>query len=203
MLRAAGFESLEAEDAAAALRAVSRLPADLAVVDIGLPGQPDGLGLARRLRHDGDTAVVFLTVAHGLESRLTAFDEAHADDYVTKPFEMAELLARVRAVLRRTGHGSETSWQVGALTVDEDAGCVDVEGVSVALTVTEFRVLCELARNHGRVLSKEELIARVWRGPYDGAVVERHVSTLRRKLADQGCEALETVRGFGYRLRVS
>jgi DNA-binding response OmpR family regulator len=202
-LRAVGYEAIEAVDAAAALQAVSSNGFDLAVIDIGLPGGLDGLGLARRLQHDTDTAVIFLTIAHELEWRLAAFDESGADDYVTKPFEMAELLARVRAVLRRAGRPGEACWQVGVLTVDAEAGRAEVDGVQVELTATELRLLCELARNQGRVLSKEQLIARVWQGPYDGAVVERHVSTLRGKLAECGFDGIETLRGLGYRLGVS
>lgn len=172
---------------------------DLAILDVWLPGGPDGFGLARLIRSRSDLPILFLTAAAQLSDRLTGF-ESGGDDYVTKPFPMAEVLARIEALLRRTGRTRSAVHQVGDVLVDEGARTVTRDGEAIALTPTEFGLLLELTRQPGKVLSKRRLLALVWdREDRDVNVVEAHVSGLRRKLEADGRERIvHTVRGGGY-----
>ena len=172
---------------------------DLAVLDVMLPGE-DGFAVARRLRASRDIAVVFLTARDGLEDRLAGF-ALGADDYLVKPFALEELLARVRAVLRRTGRRAELL-EAGDLLVDEAAAVATRAGGPLALTPTELRLLAFLIRHRGQVLSKYQLLSQVWGyEAYDPNLVEVHTSALRRKLEDGGRPRLiHTVHGIGYRL---
>ena len=172
---------------------------DLAVLDVMLPGE-DGFAVARRLRASRDIAVVFLTARDGLEDRLAGF-ALGADDYLVKPFALEELLARVRAVLRRTGRRAELL-EAGDLLVDEAAAVATRAGCPLALTPTELRLLAFLIRHRGQVLSKYQLLSQVWGyEAYDPNLVEVHTSALRRKLEDGGLPRLiHTVHGIGYRL---
>jgi DNA-binding response OmpR family regulator len=171
---------------------------DLAVLDVLLPGG-DGFSLARTLRAHRDVPVVFLTARDGVSDRLTGF-EVGADDYLVKPFALEELLARVRAVLRRTGRLSEPL-EVGDLLVDEATGDAMRAGNPLGLTPTELRLVAFLARHRGKLLSKAQILTQVWGyDAYDPNVVEVHVSALRRKLEAHGSRMIHTVRGVGYRL---
>jgi DNA-binding response OmpR family regulator len=171
---------------------------DLAVLDIALPCG-DGLGLARELRARRDLPIVFLTARDGIDDRLAGF-EVGADDYLVKPFALEELLARVRAVLRRTGRLGEPL-TAGEVLVDEQAGLATRKGNELGLTPTELRLLAFFVRHRGLVLSKHQLLTQVWGyDAYDPNLVEVHVSALRRKLEEHGPRILETVRGLGYRL---
>lgn len=173
---------------------------DLAVLDVMLPGA-DGLALARRLRRAGNLPILFLTARDARGDRLAGFD-AGGDDYVVKPFDLDELLARVRALLRRAGALESETIEVGDLLVDERAGAARRAGRPLALTPTEWKLLVHLARNRGRTLSKVQLLAHVWGyEAYDPNVVEVHVSGLRRKLEEHGPRLLHTVRGLGYTVR--
>jgi two-component system, OmpR family, response regulator len=201
-LEAAGFVVLAAADGRELAAAVARFRPDAAVLDISLPG-PDGMALARRLRERGGTAVVFVTARDAVSDRLAGF-AAGADDYLVKPFVLAELVARLRAVLRRTGRLVSPTVEVGELVLDEDAGRVLVAGEPVALTATELRLLSYLVRNRGRVLSKTQILTQVWGyDEYDPNLVEAHVSALRRKLEARGPRLVHTVRGVGYRVGVT
>jgi two-component system, OmpR family, response regulator len=171
---------------------------DLAVLDVMLP-HGDGLELARRLRARRDLPIVFLTARDGVEDRLAGF-ALGADDYLVKPFALEELLARVRAVLRRSGRLGRPL-EAGDVLVDEQAGLASRAGRELGLTPTELRLLAFLVRHRGLVLSKHQLLTQVWGyDAFDPNVVEVHVSALRRKLERHGPRILETVRGLGYRL---
>ena len=194
----AGFVVLAAPDGTDFDRDVARFRPDAAVLDISLPGD-DGLVLARRLHEQGAAAVLFVTARDAVDDRLAGF-AAGADDYLVKPFVLAELVARLRAVLRRTGRLAPAV-EVGPLVLDEDAGRVSVAGEPVPLTATELRLLAYLVRNRGRVLSKTQILTQVWGyDMYDPNLVEAHVSALRRKLEAHGPRVLHTVRGIGYRV---
>lgn len=175
---------------------------DLALIDIRLGDGLDGLTVARRLRAVGDIPVMFLTGAGAPEEIVAGF-EVGGDDYVLKPFAMAELLARMRAVLRRAGRvGGHNVLEVGDLVVDVDAHRASRNGHTIELTHREFALLVMLCQHQGMVLSKLQLLTEVWGYEhYDLNVVEVHVSALRRKLEEHGSRLVHTVRGAGYVLR--
>jgi two-component system OmpR family response regulator len=199
-LRGEGYEVQTAGDGLALRALADGFRPDLAVLDVRLPG-PSGLSLARLLREREPVPIIFLTAADSTEDRLAGFD-AGADDYLVKPFVMAELLARVRALLRRSGKLTSEVWQVGDLVVDEATRRVHRNGGSIDLTRTEFDLLVALGRHPDRVLSKTQLLSSVWGfGSFDVNVVEVHISALRRKLEEHGPRVIHTVRGAGYRLR--
>lgn len=173
---------------------------DLALLDVALPGPVDGFGLARLLRRDRDLPVIFVTARDSGDDRLLGFGVG-ADDYVVKPFIVEELVARVRAVLRRMGRMPATL-DLGDLVIDEVSGEAVRSGATLDLTATEYRLLAYLAHERGRILSKTQLLTQVWGyDDYDANLVEVHVSALRRKLELHGPRILHTVRGFGYVLR--
>jgi two-component system, OmpR family, response regulator len=202
-LRAEGYE-VRAEEDGTSIRAVTTgFRPDLAVLDVRLPQGPSGLGVARMLRETDELPIIFLTAADGVQDRLAGFD-AGGDDYLVKPFAMAELLARVRALLRRSGRLVSETWQVGDLIVDEAARQCSRAGQPLELTRTEFDLLVALGRHPDRVLTKTQLLASVWGfDAYDVNLVEVHVSALRRKLEAHGPRLIHTVRGSGYRLQPS
>jgi DNA-binding response OmpR family regulator len=174
---------------------------DLAIIDINLPTGPDGFALARHVRATAGIPVLFLTAADALQSRLSGF-EAGGDDYMVKPFAMAELLARIRAVLRRSGRLQSQVIEVRDLVVDEGAKTAVRAGQTLDLTPTEYELLCALVRAPGKVVSKAQLLSLVWGfDAYDPNVVEVHVSSLRRKMEQHGPRLIHTERGRGYVLR--
>lgn len=174
---------------------------DVVLLDWMLPGA-SGIELARLTRRSGDAAIIVVTARDEVPDRLRGF-EAGADDYVVKPFAMAELLARVKAVLRRRGRVPAVI-EVGDLLVDEEAGAATRAGVPLDLTATEFRLLAYLANHRGRTLSKTQILTQVWGyDDYDPNLVEVYVSALRRKTEAHGPRLLHTVRGLGYTLRTS
>lgn len=194
-----GYQVRTAGDGESFAAIVEAFRPDVAVLDVMLPGT-SGLKLARHLREHTQTSVLFLTARDALADRLAGF-EVGADDYILKPFVMAELLARTRAVLRRSGKLRSNRLQVGDLLVDEDAGDVLRAGESIPVTATELRLLVYLARNRGRVLSKTQILTQVWGyDAYDPNLVEAYVSGLRRKLEVYGDRLIHTVRGVGYRM---
>ena len=173
---------------------------DLALLDVMLPGA-DGFTLARQLRAHTQCPVIFMTAKDNVTDRLTGFD-AGADDYVVKPFVLEELLARVAAVLRRSGRLHSSVSEVGDLLVDAESGTVRRAGHDLSLTATELRLLTYLVRNRGRTLSKTQLLTQVWGyGDYDPNLVEVHISAVRRKLEEHGPRIVHTVRNLGYVLR--
>jgi DNA-binding response OmpR family regulator len=187
-------------DGTAGLAAARRLRPVACVLDIGLPGI-DGLEVCRRLRESGDwTPVVFLTARDDEVDRILGL-ELGADDYLTKPFSPRELVARVKAVLRRTAgtpDGARTR-QVGPVSIDPNRRLVLADGVAVALTPTEFDLLIHLMNRPGRVFTREELLASVWGYAAHGGTrtVDVHVAQLRAKLGPSGT-IVRTIRGVGY-----
>ena len=195
----AGFVVDTAPDGTNFTERIARFRPDAAVLDIMLPGE-NGLHLAQRLRAAGNTPVLFVTARDAVDDRLAAF-EAGADDYIMKPFVLAELVARVTAVLRRTGRLVSPTMQVADLVVDEEAATATRAGALIDLTATERRLLTYLVHNRGRTLSKTQILTQVWGyDDYDPNLVEAYVSTLRRKLDANGPRLIHTVRGIGYRL---
>ena len=203
-LRLAGFEVMTAASGTEAVRAAASGRPDLVLLDVMMP-DGDGFEALRRIRSGGgEVPVIFLTARDEVPDRVAGFDEG-ADDYVTKPFSLDELLGRIRAVLRRTrADGPGSRLRVADLELDEDGHEVRRAGAPVELTPTEYRLLRFLMVNAGRVVSKNQILDQVWEhGPErDSGVVEPAVSYLRRKV-DQGQPRLiHTVRGFGYVLRI-
>ncbi len=204
-LRLAGFEVTTAASGTEAVRAAASRRPDLVLLDVMMP-DGDGFETLRRMRSAGiEVPVIFLTARDEEPDRVNGFDLG-ADDYVTKPFSLNELLGRIRAVLRRTRPGDPGSRLcVADLELDEDAHEVKRAGAVVDLTPTEYRLLRFLMLNAGRVVSKDQILDHVWEGDpaRDGNVVEPCVSYLRRKV-DQGQQLrlIHTVRGFGYVMRI-
>jgi two-component system OmpR family response regulator len=173
---------------------------DLVVLDLGLP-RVDGLTLLRRWRDAGlSTPVLVLTARGGWHEKVQGID-AGADDYVAKPFRMEEVLARLRALLRRSGGHASTELRCGAITLDPRAARVTLKGEAVKLTSHEFRVLSYLMHQRGRVVSQAELTEHIYAQNFDrdSNTVEVFIARLRRKL---GPSCIETVRGLGYRVDV-
>jgi DNA-binding response OmpR family regulator len=183
------------------LRAVTEtFRPDLAILDVMLPG-PDGLSLARMLRDRADLPILFLTARDALDDRLAGF-AAGADDYLIKPFALTELLARVHALLRRSGRLKSVTIQAGDLVLDEDANAAWRGGRALDLTPTELRLLAYLLARRSRTVSKAELLTQVWGyGSYDPNLVEVRIGSLRRKLEAAGPRILHTVHGHGYTIR--
>jgi DNA-binding response OmpR family regulator len=180
---------------------LERFRPDLVALDVYLPDGPDGFDLAKEIRSLASIPVVFLTAADAVDQRLKGF-ELGADDYVVKPFSMAELLARIRAVLRRAGRLNSPTWQVRDLVVDEQNRTVVRADQPVDLTPTEFDLLCTLARTPGQVHSKAQLLSQIWGFDVsDPNLVEVCISSLRRKLEAQGPRLIFTQWGRGYYLR--
>lgn len=173
---------------------------ELILLDVMLPDE-DGLHILKNLHENSDTAdipVVMIT-AKGTEFDKVRGLDFGADDYITKPFGMAELIARVRARLRRIATKAD-ALSVGNLTLDKRAHCARIGGRALNLSLKEYDLLCLLMENMGRAFRREELLDRVWDGGYDGGTrtVDVHIQTLRAKLG--GCSGMiETVRGVGYR----
>ncbi|GAA2546149.1 response regulator transcription factor [Pseudonocardia hydrocarbonoxydans] len=196
-LTGAGFHAAGRADGAALERDLEAFRPDLVVLDVMLPGR-DGFALLEVVRRHSDAGVLMLTARDAVDDRLRGL-HGGADDYVVKPFALAELLARVTAVLRRMGRTPSTV-EVGDLLVDAAAGAVSRAGVPIELTATELRLLDYLAAQRGRVVGKGQILTRVWGyTEYDPNLVEVHVSALRRKLGEP--RLLHTVRGLGYVLR--
>jgi len=180
-------------------RVLAQFRPDVVVLDVMLPGR-DGFALLELVRSRSDAGVVMLTARDGIDDRLRGLGIG-ADDYVTKPFVLAELLARVNALLRRLGRVQSTM-VVGDLVVDPEAGSVVRAGSAISLTATEFKLVCYLAEHRGKVLTKTQILSGVWGfDAYDPNLVEVHISAVRRKLEEHGPRLLHTLRGLGYVLR--
>jgi len=171
---------------------------DVVVLDLGLPGM-DGLTLLRRWREGGVTAPVLVLTARGTWHEKVAGIDSGADDYVTKPFQIEEVLARLRALIRRSGGRAEPALRSGPIVLDPGAGKVTVNGEPVRLTSHEFRVLAYLMHQRGRLVSQGELAEHIYARDEDrdSNTVEVFIARLRRKI---GAGAIATVRGLGYRM---
>ena len=182
--------------------ALEASPGDLVLLDLRLP-DIDGLDVCRRLRERSRVPIIVLT-ARGEEADRVVGLELGADDYVVKPYGLRELIARIRAVTRRTAssNGSSGPLRVGELEVDERARRATLGGRELELTPKEFELLAALVRDPGAALSRQRLLAEVWQTSWYGSskTIDVHVAALRRKLGDPGW--IETVRGVGFRLRV-
>jgi two-component system OmpR family response regulator len=201
-LRYEGYDVEEAINGHQALAAVARHEPDLVVLDWMLPDL-DGIEVGKRLRERGyKTAILFLTARDAVENKVEAL-RAGGDDYVTKPFSLAEIVARVEAVLRRSGGALPGNVvRFGDLVLDEDRHEVFRGDVAVELTATEFNLLRYFMLNPRRVLSKGQILQNVWHYDFGGSgnVVETYVSYLRRKLDALGPPLIRTVRQAGYML---
>lgn len=200
-LEGAGYQVHAEVDGSRIERAVMTFPPDIALIDLNLGNGVSGITVARRLRATKEIPFVFLTAATGIDEVLAAF-EVGGDDYVVKPFIMAELLVRMRAVLRRWGRIGRSVLQVGDLVVDMEAHSAVRAGQTMEFTHREFSLLATLAQHPGIVLSKLQLLTQVWGFEhYDLNLVEVHICALRRKLEAQGDPLIHTVRGVGYVMR--
>ncbi len=199
-LRLAGFDVITASDGVRALEAVRGRRPDLVVLDLGLP-KLDGIDVARTIRRESDLPIIMLTARVGEDDRLHGL-EVGADDYMTKPFSPRELVARVRAVLRRTEKRDTdaTTFRVLDLVIDTARMSVTRNGAAIELTPTEFAIVAALASHAGRVYTREQLLDAV-RGSaaetFDRAI-DSHIKNIRRKLGT-GTRYIETVYGIGYR----
>ncbi len=203
-LRYVGFEVAVAANGRQALERAATFRPELVVLDVMLPDL-DGFEVVRRLRADGmRVPIVFLTARDATEDKVAGLTIG-GDDYVTKPFSLEELVARVRAVLRRTAGGPEQSGrlQIADLELDEDSHQVWRAGQPVELTATEFKLLRYLMMNARRVLSKAQILDHVWNYDFggDGSIVETYISYLRKKVDATEPRLIQTVRGVGYTLR--
>jgi len=203
-LRHHGFEVSAVETGRDALTALADSAPDLVVLDVMLPDL-DGFEVCRRMRAGGDrTPVLFLTARDSTEDKVRGLTLG-GDDYLQKPFSLEELVARVGAVLRRTGRAREdrTVLACGDLTMDDDAHRVERGGVDIALSPTEYNLLRYLLLNQGRVVSKAQILDHVWQYDFggDGGVVETYIGYLRRKLDTAEPRLITTIRGVGYTLR--
>jgi len=196
-----GYDVLRASDGIAALDLAREHKPDLIVLDVMLPGL-DGLTVCRTLRRESEAPIVLLTARSSEVDRIVGLDSG-ADDYIVKPFSLGELLARLRAVMRRGQHRSETKLQSGDLILDLVGHRAARDGKNLNLPPKEFDLLAELIRHRGAVLTRDLLLQRVWGFDFagDSRTVDVHIRWLREKIEDDPANPtrIETVRGLGYR----
>ncbi|HUH53567.1 MAG TPA: response regulator transcription factor [Microbacteriaceae bacterium] len=205
-LRFAGFGVRAVPNGAAAISAVIEEEPELIILDVMLPDM-NGFSVTKRLRASGYNApILFLTAKDGVEDKIQGLT-AGGDDYVTKPFSLDEIIARIKAILRRTTQEEEiATLAVGQIHLDQDTHEVTVNGTQIELSPTEFKLLRYLMLNPDRVLSKAQILDHVWEYDFNGdaGIVESYISYLRRKLDPLTEEPLiHTKRGFGYMLKTS
>ena len=202
-LEQAGFRVSSALDGTLAVAATRRDRPDLVVLDLNLPGM-DGIDVCRTIRRDSDVPIIMLTARDGEADRLIGL-ELGADDYITKPFSPRELVARVRAVLRRTQAEAHPTGLIRAndLEIDLNGHSVTRKGASIHLTPSEFTLLTALAEHSGQVFSREQLLERLYGVAYDGfdRSVDAHIKNLRQKLEDDPANPryVLTIYGIGYK----
>jgi two-component system, OmpR family, KDP operon response regulator KdpE len=206
-LKASGYQVSVAQDGKGALRAAAARGPDLVILDVMLPDM-DGFEVCRRLREESSVPVLMLTARTNDTDKVEGLD-AGADDYLTKPFSTSELLARVRALMRRVrpsdADGPGTEFRCGDFVIDFGRRKVEVRGEEVRLSATEYKLLAELCRNAGRVMLREELLARVWGSAYHSEIqyVWVYIGYLRNKLEKdpKRPEYILTYPGVGYSFR--
>ena len=202
-LRYEGFSVEKAGSGRAALSAVQKFKPDLVILDVMLPDL-SGLDVMKRLTSEGrKVPVIFLTARDSTEDKVHGLTIG-GDDYVTKPFSIEELVARVRVVLRRNGGSTSSRLVLADLELDEDAHEVRRQGEPIDLTPTEYRLLRYLLVNSGRVLSRTQILDHVWDYDFggDASVLETYISYLRRKVDKYSPPLIQTVRGVGYVMRL-
>lgn len=204
-LKLAGFETVVAADAMIAQTMLRTIKPDLLIVDINMP-MMDGFEFIERIRGNGDNTPALMLSARGDRADITRGLTLGADDYVTKPFGLEELVLRVRAILRRSQFNevAPTSLSCGPITLDEGSHKVTFDGEAVELSPTEFRLLLVLLESKGRVLSKSFLLNEVWGINFETetTVVDTYISYLRKKLHRDGFEGIRTVRGVGFQMQL-
>ncbi len=206
VLKSGNYDVKVFECAAPFNETIKKKVPDLILLDIMLPDE-DGMSILRRLKANKDTAdvpVIMLTAKTAELDKVNGL-ESGADDYICKPFGVMELLSRIKAVLRRSGHkpAADNSLEIDGLVLDSEKRTVEYNGTSVTLTFKEFELLACLMRNRGIVLTREKLMEKVWGFDFEGETrtVDVHVKTLRQKLEAAGCTGLiRTVRSVGYKI---
>ena len=203
-LNASGFRAVGFENSREFYAALADDTPELIMLDIMLPGE-DGLTILRRLRDSAETRkipIIIVSAKSGEADAVRGLDSG-ADDYITKPFGVSELISRVKAVLRRTDGAAPNNYSVGGISLDDGRRLVCAEGRQCALTYTEYELLKALVSNCGMVLSREKLMVLVWGTDFAGEsrTVDVHVKTLRQKLGSCG-DLIKTVRNVGYKIEM-
>ena len=198
-----GFEVQSAEDGAKALDLLGQRAFDLVLLDVMLP-ELDGFSLCSQLRARGDRTPVLMLTAKGSEEDIVRGFDAGADDYVTKPFSVRELAARVQALLRRAARVPDGSFHAGPFEIDPSRNLARADGIEIELTVREVAILRLLAEDPGRIISRRTLLREAWDmnnvENVETRTVDMHIAKLRKKLGARADGLVETVRGGGYRL---
>ena len=201
-LASAGYEVTTADTGATAVAAAVGRPPDVMVLDVMLPDF-DGFEVARKVRNSGVSApILFLSARGSVEDKVRGLTIG-GDDYITKPFALEELMARIAAHVRRAGHGTQSVLRVADLVLDDNAHRVWRGDAEVHLSATEYTLLRYLMRNCGRVMTRAQILDHVWQYDFDGdgSIIETFVSNLRKKLDHGDVRLIHTVRGIGYSMR--
>ena len=202
-LHMSDFQTLQAVDGLAALSAIRKDRFDLIILDINMP-KLDGLGLLEKIRNDGIELPALMLSARGDKTDISTGLKLGADDYMTKPFSIEELVLRVKAILRRTSGSTsaKNNLNCGPISMDLDRHQVKLNDELVEMSPTEFKLLEELIMRSGKVVSKEVLLSNVWEIDFDttSTVVDTYISYLRKKLHKDGFEGIKTVRGVGFQI---
>ncbi len=198
-LQSEGYTVAHVEDGATALTLIEETHPDVVVLDLGLP-VVDGLDVCRTVRERGDDVPILILTARSSELDLVVGLDAGADDYLEKPFRSSELLARLRALLRRSAGVTGDVLTSGDLYLDAKSRLCRVESEIIGLTPTEFDLLEMLMRNSGQLITRQRMLRDIWNTDWDGSTktLDMHMSSLRRKIGDHGSK-VHTIRGHGYR----